>query len=55
MGNLLYVIAIILLITWATGFIGRNDGGLIHVLPVIAIITVLFRVIQGRRIQYYHR
>jgi hypothetical protein len=50
MGNLLYIIAVILLIAWAIGFIGFNAGGLIHVLLVIAIIAVLFRVIQGRRI-----
>jgi len=50
MGNLLYVIAVILLIAWAIGFIGYNVGGIIHVLLVIAIIAVLFRVIQGRRV-----
>jgi hypothetical protein len=50
MGNLLYIIAVILLIAWAIGFIGLHVGGLIHVLLVIAIIAVLFRVIQGRRI-----
>lgn len=48
MGNLLYVIAVILLIAWAIGFIGFHTGGIIHVLLVIAIIAVLFRVIQGR-------
>jgi hypothetical protein len=50
MGSLLYVIAVILLIAWAIGFIGFNAGGIIHVLLVIAIIAVLFRVIQGRRV-----
>jgi len=49
MGNLLYVIAVVLLIAWAIGFIGYSAGGLIHVLLVIAIIAVLFRVISGRR------
>jgi len=49
MGNLLYVIAVILIIAWAIGFIGYSAGGIIHVLLVIAIIAVLFRVIQGRR------
>jgi hypothetical protein len=49
MGNILYVIAVILLIAWAIGFIGFNAGGLIHILLVIAIIAVLFRIIQGRR------
>ncbi len=50
MGNLLYIIAVILLIAWAVGFVGFHAGGLIHVLLVIAIIAVLFRVIQGRKI-----
>jgi len=49
MGNLLYIIAVILLIAWAVGLIGFHAGGLIHVLLVIAIIAVLFRIIQGRR------
>jgi hypothetical protein len=50
MGNLLYVIAIILIIAWAIGFIGYSAGSLIHVLLVIAIVAVILRVIQGRRI-----
>lgn len=50
MGNLLYVIAVVLLILWAIGFVGYNAGGLIHVLLVIAIIAVLLRLIQGRKI-----
>lgn len=50
MGNLLYVIAVILLIAWAIGFVGFHAGGIIHVLLVIAIIAVIIRVIQGRRI-----
>lgn len=50
MGNLLYLIAVILLIAWAIGFIGYSAGGIIHILLVIAIIAVLVRVIQGRRI-----
>lgn len=50
MGNLLYVIAVILLIAWAIGFIGYNAGGIIHILLVIAIIAIILRLIQGRRI-----
>ena len=50
MGNLLYVVAVILIIAWAIGFIGYSAGGLIHVLLVIAIIAILIRVIQGRKI-----
>ncbi|WP_416866200.1 MAG: lmo0937 family membrane protein [Imperialibacter sp.] len=50
MGNLLYIIAVILLIGWAVGYIGFSTGGIIHVLLVIALIAVIFRVIQGRGI-----
>jgi hypothetical protein len=50
MGNLLYVVAVILIIAWAIGFIGYSAGGIIHVLLVIAVIAIIFRVIQGRRI-----
>jgi len=50
MGNLLYIIAVILIIAWAIGFIGFHAGGIIHILLVIAIIAVILRVIQGKRI-----
>ena len=50
MGNLLYIIAVILLIAWAIGFVGYNAGGIIHILLVIAIIAVILRIIQGKRI-----
>jgi hypothetical protein len=50
MGNLLYVIAVILIIAWAIGFIGYSAGGIIHVLLVVAVIAILIRVIQGRKI-----
>lgn len=49
MGNLLYIIAVILVIAWAIGFFGYAVGGIIHLLLVIAIIAVLLRVIQGNR------
>jgi len=50
MGNLLYVIALILLIGWAIGFFAYSAGSIIHILLVIAIIAILVRVIQGRRV-----
>jgi hypothetical protein len=49
MGNLLYIIAIILVIGWAIGFIGYNVGGIIHILLVIAIIAVILRIIEGKK------
>ena len=50
MGNLLYIIAVILVIGWLIGFIGYNVGGIIHILLVIALISVILRVIQGNKI-----
>ena len=47
MGNLLYVIAVILVIAWAIGFLGYHAGGIIHILLVIAIVVVLLKVIRG--------
>ncbi len=49
MGNLLYTIAVILIIIWAIGFFAYSAGGLIHILLVIAIVVVLLRIIQGRK------
>ncbi len=47
MGNLLYIIAVILIIAWAIGFLGFHAGGIIHILLVIAIIAILLRLIRG--------
>lgn len=47
MGNLLYIIAVILVIAWAIGFLGYHAGGVIHILLVIAIVAVLLKVIRG--------
>jgi len=49
MGNLLYIIAVILIIGWLIGFVGYGAGGLVHLLLVIALIAVLVRIIQGRK------
>jgi hypothetical protein len=47
MGNLLYLVAVILIIAWAIGFLGYHAGGIIHLLLVIAIIAILLRIIRG--------
>ena len=49
MGNLLYTVAVILVIAWAIGFLGFHAGGIIHILLVIAVIAVLLRLISGSR------
>jgi len=49
MGNLLYVIAVVLIIIWAVGFFAYSAGAIIHILLVIAIISILLRIIQGNK------
>ena len=47
---MLYTIGIILLVLWLLGlFSGYTMGGVIHLLLVIALIVVVFQLIQGRR------
>jgi hypothetical protein len=50
MGNLLYLVAVLLIIFWAIGFFAYSAGGIIHVLLVIAVISIILRVIQGDKI-----
>ena len=50
MSNLLYTLAVILIIFWAIGFFAYNLGSIIHILLVIAIIAIILRIIQGRRL-----
>ena len=48
--DLLWTIAIILVILWVLGLVTSYTlGGFVHILLVLAIIVVLIRVIQGRR------
>lgn len=48
---MLETIAIILLILWVLGLAtSYTIGGFIHILLVVAIVVVLIRVIQGRRV-----
>ena len=49
MSNLLYIVAIILIIGWAIGVFAYSATGLIHVLLVIALVAILLRVIGGKR------
>jgi hypothetical protein len=46
MGHLLFIIAVILIIAWAIGFIGYNTGGIIHVLLVIAVVAIIIKLFQ---------
>jgi Family of unknown function (DUF5670) len=48
---MLWTIAVVLLILWALGLVtSYTMGGFIHLLLVLAIVVVLIRVIQGRRL-----
>lgn len=50
MGNLLYIIAVILIIGWLIGYFAYSLGGVIHILLGLALIAILFRLIKGERI-----
>lgn len=50
MNNLLYLVAVILIIGWAIGVFAYSATGLIHVLLVIAVIAIILRLISGRSI-----
>lgn len=48
---MLTLIAIVLLVLWALGLVSAHTmGGFIHILLVVAVVMVLVRIIQGRRI-----
>ena len=48
---MLWIIAVVLIVLWAVGMVSSYTlGGFIHLLLVLAVIMVLIRVIQGRRI-----
>ena len=50
MGNILYIIAVILIIGWLLGMFAFNvSGGLIHLLLVIAVIAIIINLVSGRR------
>lgn len=48
---MLYTLAVILIVAWLLGLVSSYTmGGFIHILLVVALVTVLVRVIQGKRI-----
>jgi hypothetical protein len=50
-GIMFLTIAVVLLILWALGaFIVPIGGGLIHILLVLAVISVIWHLISGRRV-----
>lgn len=53
MRGLLWLVAVICIVTWLLGFFGIVEGlstnSLIHILLVIAIIVILYNIISGRK------
>jgi hypothetical protein len=48
---MLWTICVILIVLWLLGIVtSYTMGGLVHILLVVAIIVVLVRVIQGRKV-----
>jgi hypothetical protein len=47
---MLWTIVVLLLILWLLGFTMHVAGGLIHVLLVIALVVIVFRLLSGRRV-----
>ncbi len=47
---MLWTIVVLLLILWLLGFTMHVAGGLIHLLLVIALIVIVFRLLSGRRV-----
>lgn len=48
---MLQTIAVILIVLWLLGMVSSYTmGGFIHILLVVAIVVILLRVIQGRRV-----
>lgn len=50
MSDLLYVLAVILIIGWILGAFVFSVGGLIHILLVVAVIAIVLRLIRGRSV-----
>lgn len=47
---MLWTIVVILFVLWLLGFTMHVAGGLIHVLLVIALVVIVLRLLQGRRV-----
>jgi hypothetical protein len=48
--HMLWTIVVVLLILWLLGFTMHVAGGLIHLLLVIALVVIVFRLLTGRRV-----
>lgn len=51
MGNILWIIVVLLVIGWLFGFlVFPAIGGIIHILLVIAVIMIVYKLLTGRRV-----
>ena len=49
MSNILYAVAVILLLGWAVGVFAYSAGGIIHALLVIAVIAIIYNLVTGKK------
>ena len=50
MKNLLYIIAVLLMIIWGIVFLGFNPSGTIHLLLLLAVFIILIRIVFSRQL-----
>ena len=50
MAQLLWLVAIVLIVLWLLGLVFKIGGGIIHLLLVIAVIVVVVRLLTGRKV-----
>jgi len=50
MGNLTYIVVLILIAAWAIGFFGFDAGGLIHMLLFSAIVLIILKLTQEKKV-----
>ena len=51
MQNLLYTIAVVVVLLWTLGFFVYNIGSIVHILLIIAVIALLLNIMRGRNIE----
>lgn len=49
MGNILYIVAVVMILIWAIGFFAYSVGAIIHMLLVLALISVLIKIFSGNK------
>jgi hypothetical protein len=47
---MLWTIVVILVLLWFLGFLLRAFGGLIHILLIVALVIVIYRLLTGRKL-----